>query len=349
MQRQIVNSLPPGTPEPMASHWCHTVCEYDKIDFEWTIHDFKLQYDDGKEFESSAFPDDGEKNLDRTWNLRLDDEGIAVAYGSCHSSTCKQHFRVKTAIINNGWENMVLEELVVCNGDDMPVCTMSIDPQTINKKSQKYLVNSNLIIYCEIKILKSTQEVSGRITFHHDKLFSCKDQLSKDFEKLFGNMKYSDVTLIVGNHNFQAHKSILATRSPVFAPMFEHPLKENLSDVVKITDIEPDVFQEVLRYIYSGLIPKERMDEKAVEILAVADKYMLNTLKVECEDYLMQRMTSENCIKILALDDFHPATNYKKVAEDFLRRFPAKVMATDIWKKANQTQEEKPSYVLEHI
>lgn len=39
---------------------------------------------------------------------------------------------------------------------------------------------------------------------------------------------FSDVTLSVGGQVFQAHKVILAARSPVFSAMFEHSMEESL-------------------------------------------------------------------------------------------------------------------------
>ncbi len=61
-------------------------------------------------------------------------------------------------------------------------------------------------------------------------------------------MKISDVIFNIHGHEFPAHKLILATRSEVFAVMFQHPTTENLTYQVKIEDIEPEVFQELLIY-----------------------------------------------------------------------------------------------------
>ena len=84
-------------------------------------------------------------------------------------------------------------------------------------------------------------------------------------------MKHSDVTINVTGQQFRAHKVILATRSPVFAAMFEHPSKENMTGIVDIADIEVNVFKELLRYIYTGQVPSLRMDEVAAGLLAAAD------------------------------------------------------------------------------
>lgn len=135
----------------------------------------------------------------------------------------------------------------------------------------------------------------------------------------------------------------MSARSPVFAAMFDHPTKENLSDVVDIPDIEPEVFEEVLRYIYTNRVPSLRMEATAVELLAAADKYLLQKLKQECKHHLTNQMSAENCVKVCSLVENHPASYLKKKAEVFIRRHPTKVMATESWKKAKQ---ERPLWIL---
>jgi len=46
-----------------------------------------------------------------------------------------------------------------------------------------------------------------------DQSISCSDQLIDQLEDLFENPMFSDVTLNVGAHKFQAHKSILSIYS----------------------------------------------------------------------------------------------------------------------------------------
>jgi hypothetical protein len=58
-------------------------------------------------------------------------------------------------------------------------------------------------------------------------------------------------------------------RSPVFAAMFLHPTKEELTSEVEVEDIDPDVFQKVLRYMYTGLTRSTTMDIMAPGLLAI--------------------------------------------------------------------------------
>ena len=151
-------------------------------------------------------------------------------------------------------------------------------------------------------------------------------------------MKHSDVTINVTGQQFRAHKVILATRSPVFAAMFEHPSKENMTGIVDIADIEVNVFKELLRYIYTGQVPSLRMDEVAAGLLAAADKYLLMVnLKKACGDHLIKQMSPENCVQLLLLGENDPAYYLRKNAVDYCRKFPAEVMATASWKKAIMT------------
>ena len=75
---------------------------------------------------------------------------------------------------------------------------------------------------------------------------------------------------------FYAHKAILAARSPVFAAMFQHDLAEKKQNRVDITDMEPEVLREMLRFIYTGKAPA--LDKLDADLLAAADKVCFDSL-----------------------------------------------------------------------
>jgi speckle-type POZ protein len=164
----------------------------------------------------------------------------------------------------------------------------------------------------------------------------CSGGLSSHFEELFNNMSSSDVSFNIGGREFPAHKLILSARSKYFAAMFKHPMKEKSTNQVNIEDIEPDVFQELLRFIYTGRVRTATMETVAANLFIAADKYLLGELKKECENYLLHHMTPDNCVVLLLHGDLlNPAESLKEAAK-FLRRFPNEVMATDEWKKIQQ-------------
>ena len=65
---------------------------------------------------------------------------------------------------------------------------------------------------------------------------------------MLDNQLYCDVKFQVGKAGrlISAHKYVLASRSSVFAAMFYGGLPE-ISDVIVISDIEPEVFEIFLR------------------------------------------------------------------------------------------------------
>jgi speckle-type POZ protein len=148
----------------------------------------------------------------------------------------------------------------------------------------------------------------------------CSDGLSNQLEGLFNEMKFSDVSFNIGGRQFPAHKSILAAKSEIFEAMFQHPKKENLTNQVQIEDIEPEVFQELLRFIYTGRLSRETMETLAVGLLIAADNYLMEDLKAKCENYLVRQMTPGNCREILSNEHLPGSakSELKELATHFL-------------------------------
>ena len=84
--------------------------------------------------------------------------------------------------------------------------------------------------------------------FHHQ-------QLIHDLDLCLSTQEYTDVTLSCGEKEFQCHKLILASRSPVFRTMFEEVMKRKESGKIEIKDEKVEVIEEVLKYIYTGTAP----------------------------------------------------------------------------------------------
>lgn len=100
-----------------------------------------------------------------------------------------------------------------------------------------------------------------RLTLHFNvEFFSVENQaiiqvpdgkLIKDIHGLLKSVESADVILMCKGEQFKAHKTILGSRSRVFAAMFKHDFKEKKDSVVEIVDMEKDVLREMLHYIYT--------------------------------------------------------------------------------------------------
>ena len=87
---------------------------------------------------------------------------------------------------------------------------------------------------------------------------------------------------------------------------------------VEINDVDPEVFKEMMRFIYTGKAPN--LEKMADNLLAAADKYALERLKVMCEEALCSNLSVENVADILILADLHSAEQLKAQAIDFINR-----------------------------
>ena len=130
------------------------------------------------------------------------------------------------------------------------------------------------------------------------------------YEKLLLDESIKDVELVLGEKRFPAHKVILAANSPVFHRMFSHQMKESLSKEVEIKEVDPEVFEQLLKYMYTKKVGKFK--EFAGELLIVANRYEMEDFKLICERVLMKNVNLENVVEFLMVADTHNAINLKK-------------------------------------
>ncbi|CAH0725901.1 unnamed protein product, partial [Brenthis ino] len=125
--------------------------------------------------------------------------------------------------------------------------------------------------------------------------------ISARINKLLESYELSDCSFLISGKIFKAHKLILGITSPVFEAMFYGPLSSN--DAIIITDIEPNIFQTLLNYIYTDSI-KIKSVEEAYDLLYVSRKYMLEYLTEACAAYLIRHINIDNVISILNYPDY---------------------------------------------
>jgi speckle-type POZ protein len=343
-KRKLVALLPSGNFQPSGGSWCVSVsqCDIEKFHFEWNIKHFELRTN----CESDAILVNGFGF--ENFSLEIvsgDQREISVAlkiYGrdDFFGSRIELHhtpkvYRLTTAIANKKKEKVSAQGVILQKGTDTPHLIFKIGKQLAFDSLQ---LDGSLTICCDIECVVDTKNVTGKLAAGvNDGFFSCSDQLVGQLEELYESKKFSDVVINVGGREFQAHKNILATRSKVFSAVFEHQTTEKLSNNVVIEDIDPDVFEEILRFVYTGRMPLAKMEQMAIGLMVAADKYLLDQLKIECENNLIRQMSADDCLEILLLADRNPpADNLKEAAVDFFRRSPGEVMATDGWEKAKK-------------
>ncbi len=132
------------------------------------------------------------------------------------------------------------------------------------------LTNSCTLLFpgFQVSVVADSVNISGQTNSIQFKVPECR--LSEDLGGLFESQKFSDAILCVGKEEFYVHKAVLAARSPVFAAMFQHEMEEKKQNRVEITDVDPVVLREMLRFIYTG--KSSNLDKMEADLLSAADK-----------------------------------------------------------------------------
>lgn len=317
--------------------FCLTNQKVVKLSYLWTITNFSLCHQRTEQaLLSSAFSAGETKPV--TWRLKLFPRGSSEDYKyfvslflvSCNTRrvSARATFTVIGAGENEAIRKQTDTRLFQRVGDGWGFGKF-VGRLALKQDSSNLLPNDTLTLKCEVVALeKSTTSTPGPSSgMASTALPECR--LSEDLAWLLESNSNADVTLRVGRETFQAHKSILAARSPVFRAMFQNPSAEDGLPEVVITDVEPDAFAALLRFVYTGRVP-EPIAQPA-SLLRAADRYKLDRLKTLCELTLISDLSVETAADALILAHQHDSLTLRNRALDFVCSHIDDVVETPGW------------------
>uniref|UniRef100_A0A8C8UPX1 Speckle-type POZ protein-like n=1 Tax=Peromyscus maniculatus bairdii TaxID=230844 RepID=A0A8C8UPX1_PERMB len=190
------------------------------------------------------------------------------------------------------------------------------------------LPDDKFTLHCKVSVVQDFFSISDQNRKPGIQVPKCI--LADELGGLWKNSCFTDCCLLVGGQEFRAHKAVLAARSPVFRAMFEHDMEGSKRNHLEIHDLEPRVFKAMMDFIYTGTAPD--LDSVADALLAAADRYGLERLKVLCEDALCRDLSVEKAAHTLFLADIHSAGQLKTQALDFITAHASEVSETSGWK-----------------
>jgi len=324
---------------PVAESWCYTQVKVVKFSYMWTINNFSFCKEEmGEVIKSSTFSAGGNDKL--KWCLRVNPKGLDeeskeylslyLLLVSCQKNEVRAKF--KFSILNSKREETKAMESQrayrFIQGKDWGFKKF-IRRDFLLDDQNGLLPDDRLTLYCEVSVVAESINHSGQSMTSQFRIPECK--LADDLGSLFESSKFYDVILSVNEAEFKAHKAVLAARSPVFAAMFEHEMEEKKQNRVEIVDMDKDVLNEMLKFIYTG--KATNLEKMADDLLAAADKYDLERLKMLCEESLCNNLSNETAADILILADMHSANQLKFHAIEFINSHATDVMETTGWKQ----------------
>ncbi|KAJ1295532.1 hypothetical protein BS78_01G231700 [Paspalum vaginatum] len=144
------------------------------------------------------------------------------------------------------------------------------------------------------------------------------------FRALPHDGKGADVRFLVGGEIFDAHRCVLAARSPVFHALLFGPMKEGTStqsqSCIPIDGMEPQVFQSLLHFIYTDSLPE-----------TIGQGAAMSQHLLEAADRLCRSIDVSTVATTLALAEQHHCQGLKKACYEFLKSSKTldAAMATD--------------------
>ena len=161
--------------------------------------------------------------------------------------------------------------------------------EVLHNQASELFPDDSLTILCELTLPKPKEPLLVRNNGNDKMVQLGQNYLLKDLESAFSQKEFTDVQIQCGEKVFDCHQFMLSARSPVFRAMFQAEMKEKKTEMVNVKDVDPDVFSEMLTFIYTGKCPN--LDNLiARSLLASADKYQMELLKTICVEKLCENI-----------------------------------------------------------
>ncbi|XP_051118572.1 BTB/POZ and MATH domain-containing protein 2-like [Andrographis paniculata] len=223
-------------------------------------------------------------------------------------------------------------------------------------ETSDYLKEDCLHVHCCVGVVKSHTE--------GPKIYSIPfppSDISQHFGQLLESGEGADVNFEVNGETFSVHKLILAARSPVFRAQLYGPMKDEDTKCIKVEDMEAPVFKALLHFIYWDMLPdmKELTGLNSMwastlmsqHLLAAADRYGLDRLRLLCEASLCEDVSTSTVATTLALAEQHHCFQLKSVCLKFIAQ-PENlrdVMQTDGFEYLKESCPQVLTELLEYV
>ncbi|KAK1606432.1 hypothetical protein QYE76_030105 [Lolium multiflorum] len=164
--------------------------------------------------------------------------------------------------------------------------------------------------------------VCGVIVRQENPMPMSASDIGRHLGRILDSTDGSDVSFYVRGKIFHAHRAVLAARSPVFKAELIGSMLEPKVPCVTVQGIDPVVFEALLRFLYTDALPAAGEDDGSQtnfyqHLLAAADHYALDRLKLVCAHKLWERASVYYTGGVLACAEMHDCRELKENCTDF--------------------------------
>ncbi|CAG5102240.1 Similar to rdx: Protein roadkill (Drosophila melanogaster) [Cotesia congregata] len=208
-----------------------------------------------------------------------------------------------------GWtDTYYFNELpLAIHSDKCPKKDTHCDPSSLGE--HKYSAKIN----CSITWLGFTDDDYYSSSVYNDVIKFCRKESS-------------DVILKVDEIDFLAHKILLRTESEVFQKILDADLEEKC---ICLSDLEIDVIQELLAFLYNGKLKASTNEELAVRLFKTACVYKFSKLKNVCALILSNKLTLDNALMMVKIGTLYSSSLLRERAITFLKTHKLEILKSN--------------------
>uniref|UniRef100_A0A0K0FI14 Speckle-type POZ protein (inferred by orthology to a human protein) n=1 Tax=Strongyloides venezuelensis TaxID=75913 RepID=A0A0K0FI14_STRVS len=149
--------------------------------------------------------------------------------------------------------------------------------------------------------------------------------------KMLNSSEYFDCVIKVRDSEINVHKCIIATGSEVLRSTLKNQSTEHKSNVIEINDFSLEAVKEMVSYLYTGRSPK--INEIAIEMLEIAEKYKLEGLKMIAAESLFKILSVKNVCEYLEKSELCSAEILKEFCIRYIYLNAEEVVKSEKWKR----------------
>lgn len=125
-----------------------------------------------------------------------------------------------------------------------------------------------------------------------------------------------DAVIKVEGEEFPIHRAILSASSPYFLALFTNDMFCSEKRVVTLPEVSPDIMRLIIDYAYTR--KADITVDNVEQLLPAADQFHVNGLVKICCDFLISKLSPDNCIGIHRFAEAYFCHNLAKIAHRYI-------------------------------
>lgn len=205
----------------------------------------------------------------------------------------------------------------------------------IEKHRSKYLRNDALVVFLQFDIEEEMEMSDDNTTEEPNTKIDWAENIKQGF---LDGLTDTDITITCEEQEIKCHKFILGLSSNVFSMYFKEANNtlENQTNIIHIKDSDPSSVREFVKFIYTNELREDYNLVQLGQLLHLADKYNIESLKIACERMLASLISVQNVTELAVLGKSYNAEKLKNLAVEFIAKNKKEILESEAWEKVSK-------------